>query len=130
MSWSEIAAIVSMVIAVGAAVWQFLQRLMSGSYATRDQLLAVEKTLTSVQVLHSSETNRAHHRIDLVLESMKGIPGYTHLNDIKEQVSDLDKAVAVNTNKLDTMSEDIHQIRTAVERISDDIRSRNNREDR
>lgn len=129
MSWTEIASAVSVLVAVASAAWQFLRHLMSGSYATRDQLLSVEKALTSVQVLHSAETGRAHHRIDLVIEGLKAVPGYSHLNDLKAQVSDLDKKVAVSSSKLDAMGDDIHQIRAAVERISEDMRNnRHNRE--
>jgi hypothetical protein len=124
MTWTEILAGISAAIGLIVGADRVIQRLLSGKYATCDEVRAMEKTFKTEQVLQSAGIKDAHHRVDLVIESMKGLPGYGHLNDLKKEVGEVKEGLAINNTKLEGISDDIHQMRAAIDRIGDQIHRR------
>ena len=106
MTWSELAAGVSTVLALIMLADRVIQRLMAGQYAKRDELLSAEKTFKTEQVLQSANIKEAHHRIDLIAETMKGLPGYPHINDLKKEVAEVKENLAVTSTKLEGIGEE------------------------
>ena len=124
MSWAEILAVVSLAIAVTSAADRLLQRLLSGQYATRDQLGALDKTFTSTQIMQGTQVREANHRIDLIAKAMEGLPGYSQHNELKNEIGEVKKDLAVNSSKLEDIGKDVHEVRAAVDRLGDEIRKR------
>jgi predicted nucleic acid-binding Zn-ribbon protein len=124
MTWSELAAGVSAALALVMFADRVIQRLLAGQYAKRDELLSAEKTFKTEQVLMNANIKEAHHRIDLLAEIMKGLPGYPQFNDLKKEVGDIKENLAVTSTKLEGIGEDIHQMQRTLERVSTEIRDR------
>jgi hypothetical protein len=124
MTWSELAAGLSAVLALIMLVDRVMQRLLAGQYAKTEQLLNVEKTFQTGQVLANANIKEAHHRIDLLAEVMRGLPGYPQVNDLKEQVGEIKQDLAVQGTKLEGIGEDIHKMQDTLDRVSTEIRGR------
>jgi hypothetical protein len=124
VTFPEIVAAVSAALSVAVATDRLIQRLMEGKYVKREELDALSKTFKTEQHLQSGEISRAHHRVDLVLESMKGLPGYGHINDLKKEVSEVKEGLAVNNTKLEGIGENISRMGGQLDRIVDKIHGR------
>ncbi len=121
-NWTELVAGLAALLGLALLVDRVLQLLLAGRYVKREELNAIEKTLKSDAVLMGANVREAHHRIDLLAEVMKGLPGYGHINDLKDEVAGMKQSLAVNSTKLEGIGEDVHEIRAAVERITSELR--------
>lgn len=124
MSWTELLAGASAALALLLLVDRVIQRLLAGQYVKRDELLEVEKTLKTEQILQAANVKEAHHRIDLLGKVMEGLPGYGHINDLKDEVSAVKRELAVSGEKLKSIGEDIHEMRSTLDRLREELRDR------
>lgn len=124
VTWTELLAGFASVLGLILLFDRVVQRLMAGQYVKRDELVAAERTLKTEQILQASNVKEAHHRIDLLAEVMKGLPGYGHVNDLKDEVAAVKRELAVSGEKLKSIGEDIHEMRTTLDRLREELRDR------
>lgn len=78
--------------ALVAAVIGFerLLRLFIGNRCVRlEELRQLEKAMTTGMVFSGAEVTRAHHRIDLLLEVLKSLPGYAQMQAVREEIDEI-----------------------------------------
>jgi hypothetical protein len=65
------------------------QWAMRKEFATTDGLLTVHKVLDDRDRELEDSITRAHHRIDLLIKDVEGLPGYDTTNEIKKELGEL-----------------------------------------
>jgi hypothetical protein len=66
-----------------------VQWIMRKEFATTDSLLGVHKILDDRDRLLEDSIKSAHHRIDLLIKDVEGLPGYDTTNEIKKELGEL-----------------------------------------
>lgn len=85
----------------------------SKKYATRDEVMAAIDMLKD-----------AHHRIDLVEERMKGLPGYDKVNELIDGIGELKEGQAASRQWQASTQSELQRIHQAIDRIDQTVRSR------
>jgi predicted nucleic acid-binding Zn-ribbon protein len=124
MTWTELLAGASAALALILLFDRVVQRLLVGQYVKREELAQAEKTLKTEQILQGSNVKEANHRIDLLAKVIEGLPGYPQFNDLKEDVTGIKQESAVTGEKLKNISDDVHEIRKTLDRMSSQLRER------
>lgn len=104
-SWSAFA--VALALAAERA-WSWIGR---NKYATRDELMAAIDLVKD-----------AHHRVDLVEERMKGLPGYDKVNELIDGIGELKEGQAASRQWQDSTKGELARIHLAIDRIDQTMR--------
>lgn len=86
--------------------------VLSRKYATREEVLAAVELIKD-----------GHHRIDLVEERMKGLPGYDKFNDLDDRVGKLLEGQAARREWEKGVEGQLQRIYTTLERLEQRLRS-------
>lgn len=68
--------------------------------------------------------NRAHSRLDLVEERMKGLPTYGVVNELRKGVGELKEGQAAGREKMDGIKGDLHVMRDQISSMDEFLRTR------
>ncbi len=94
------------VVAGALAVERAWSWIGSRKYATREELLS------AIDLVKDS-----HHRIDLVEERMKGLPGYDKVNELIDGISELKEGQAASRQWQESTKGELARIHLAIDRL-------------
>lgn len=87
------------------------------SFATTEDLLAVNKVLQDQIDVGEANGREAHHKIELLDQKIKGLPDFEVIDRLREAVSHLDKNVASLTTEVKNVDQNMERTSNAVDRI-------------
>lgn len=99
-SWAAIAVTIAL---AAERAWSWIG---SRKYATRDELLA------AIDIVKD-----AHHRIDLVEERMRALPGYDTVNTLIDGIGELKEGQAASRQWQESTKGELARIHQAIDRI-------------
>ena len=118
MSWSDVSALVAAGIATLTLLERVVGRLLRGKYATHAELIGMERALSGNDNLQSAKVRDVDHRVDLLVEQLKGLPDYNVVNSITSKLSELERVVAVSVERMSNIGDDVHETKNDVKRIT------------
>ena len=108
--WAAIVIVMQFVLV--AAHW-----LGRKSFATTEDLLAVNKVLQDqVDTLEKVNTE-AHHKIELLEQQVKGLPSFDDMDRLRTTVNQVDRNVATLTSEVKNIDNNLGRTSDAVDRI-------------
>jgi hypothetical protein len=124
MGWDGLRDWGALALAVVLAIERAAHWILRKQFATTGTVASMAQAMQDQEHELRTLIVEQKHRIDLVLEQMKGIPGYDQINDIKREVAQLGAAQAAAAVKLDGMADSIDHMRDAIDRLGEDVRRR------
>jgi len=123
-TWGEIAGIGSLCMTLVLAAERIIGRLIKGQYVTREELRAAERSMSDSLLLEGRLRSDLDTRLKLLEANMTHMPTADDVVELKEKISALSEGLAVNNVRLEHISEETHQTRLSIDRLSDELRKR------
>lgn len=108
--WAAIVIVVQFILI--AAHW-----LGRKSFATTEDLLAVNKILQDQLDTAERENRDAHHKIELLEQKVKGLPDFEDIDKLRETVTKLDRSVATLASEVKNVDTNLERTSNSVDRI-------------
>lgn len=113
-----VVACIALLFTMGQAALAVMRRLAKGSFATHADVRALEMTMTTTHINHSSRIGKVEFDNQLLAERMNHYPNREQFDGIKDQIAELRQDNATVMTKLEEMP----RLREAIEDLSREIR--------
>lgn len=122
MTWDLLKDYGPISLALALTVERFISWAFSKQFATTETVAALGQVGRDQETELRALITAERHRIDLLEQLVRSLPGYDQVNDIKHELGEVKEVLAGQEAKLDGLKDGLAVLRVTVERVGEDVR--------